>query len=52
MNDKMPTERDATIEDQFTIVVNIEGLQCQLRNYNHNNKRYLILLDKMTTKPC
>ena len=30
INDKFPTEHDTTIEDQYRVNVNIEGVDCRL----------------------
>ena len=30
INDKFPTEHDTTIEDQYRVNVNIEGIDCRL----------------------
>jgi GTPase SAR1 family protein len=30
INDKFPTEHDTTIEDQYKINLNIDGVQCRL----------------------
>ena len=30
INDKFPTEHDTTIEDQYRVNVNIEGIDCKL----------------------
>ena len=33
INDKFPTEHDTTIEDQYKINLNIEGIQCRLGKF-------------------
>jgi len=34
INDKFPTEHDTTIEDQYRVNVNIEGVDCRLGKKN------------------
>ncbi len=51
INDRFPTDHDTTIEDQYRINLNIEGVECMLGN-NLLIKKSLILLDKMIISQC
>jgi GTPase SAR1 family protein len=51
INDRFPTDHDTTIEDQYRINLNIEGVECMLGK-NHVIKKSLILLDRMIISRC
>ena len=51
INDRFPTDHDTTIEDQYRINLNIEGVECMLGNY-HLIQKSLILQDKMIISRC
>jgi GTPase SAR1 family protein len=36
INDRFPTEHDTTIEDQYRVNVNIEGVDCRLGKFRIN----------------